>query len=275
MLRQWNNINLKGLFRSNTEKNKKTIFNDIILQLRQIQRDLNYEFQSDTALRNKIIMSYSNIPACSVAILQSTITIVELINNIYVAIENNEKVMRAEKSESFDLETYFIDRKYYINRLFNLIYNKLISFSSSSPSNNGFQKKKCFVCDKTDCWFIKHTNKKRQKSRNKFVKRFTDFIDKRYDSYIQEYEGQEKKNVEDFEVLTFDIQDDLKEAENFVTIIFTITSNQTHIHYLKLVNRSIYHVLIKSDASTRYDSKHFHNILFDIEAARTSISKYE
>ena len=96
-------------------------------------------------------MSYSNIPACSVAILQSTITIVELINNIYVAIENNEKVMRAEKSESFDLETYFIDRKYYINRLFNLIYNKLISFSSSSPSNNGFQKKKCFVCDKTDC----------------------------------------------------------------------------------------------------------------------------
>ena len=69
MLRQWNNINLKDLFRSNTEKNKGTIFNDMILQLRQIQRDLDYEFQSDTALRNKIIMSYNNIPACNVAIL--------------------------------------------------------------------------------------------------------------------------------------------------------------------------------------------------------------
>ena len=100
-------------------------------------------------------MSYNNIPVCSVIILQSTITIVELINNIYAAIENNEEVMKIEKSESFDSETYFIDRKYYINRSFNLTYSK------SSPSNTGFQKKKCFVCDKTGCWSTKHIDKKR------------------------------------------------------------------------------------------------------------------
>ena len=69
MLRQWNNINLKDLFRNSSEKNKKTIFNEMILQLRQIQRDLNYEFQSNTVFRNKIIMSCSNIFAYSVAIL--------------------------------------------------------------------------------------------------------------------------------------------------------------------------------------------------------------
>ena len=131
-------------------------------------------------------MFYNNISACSVAILQSTIIIVELINNIYAAIENNEEVIKAEKSESLDFETYFIDRKYYINRSLNLTYNK--SFTYSSPFNNDFQKKKCFVCDKTDCWSIKHMNTKRQKSRNKLVKRFADFINKRYDSYIQEYE---------------------------------------------------------------------------------------
>ena len=94
-------------------------------------------------------MFYNNISACSVAILQSTIIIVELINNIYAAIENNEEVIKAEKSESLDFETYFIDRKYYINRSLNLTYNK--SFTYSSPFNNDFQKKKCFVCDKTDC----------------------------------------------------------------------------------------------------------------------------
>ena len=69
MLRQWNNINLKDLFRISPEKNKGTIFNEMILQLRQIQRDLNYEFQSDTVFRNKIIMFYSNILAYNVAIL--------------------------------------------------------------------------------------------------------------------------------------------------------------------------------------------------------------
>ena len=121
----------------------------MILQLRQIQRGLNYEFQSDTAFRNKIIMSCSNIPACSVAILQPTITIVELINNIYVAIENNEEVIKTEKFESLDSETYFINRKYYINRPLNSIYSK--SFTYSSPFNNDFQKKKCFIYDKTNC----------------------------------------------------------------------------------------------------------------------------
>ena len=121
----------------------------MILQLRQIQRDLNYEFQSNTALRNKIIMFYNNIFAYSVAILQSTIIIVGLINNIYVIIENNKEIIKVEKFESFDSETYFIDRKYYINRSLNPIYNK--SFIYSFPFNNGFQKKKCFICEKTNC----------------------------------------------------------------------------------------------------------------------------
>ena len=96
--------------------------------------------------------------------------------------------------------------------------------------------------------------------------------------YIQKYEeqeGQKNENLKNFEVLTFDIQDDLEEAENFVTIIFTITSNQAHIHYLKLVNRSTYHVFTKFSAPTRYDFKQFYDILLDIEAARTSTSKYE
>ena len=248
----------------------------MVLQLRQIQRGLNYEFQSDTALRNKIIMSYSNIPACNVAILQSTTIIVELINNIYAVIENNEEVMKAEKSELFDSGTYFIDRKYYINRSLNLIYSKPSTYSF--PNNNGFQKKKCFVCDKIGCWSTKHIDKKRQESRNKFVKRFTDSIDKRYESYIQEYEGQEDENVEekDFEALIFDIQDDLEEAENFVTIIFIITSNQAHARYLELINRFTYHVLTKSAPTlTRYDFKQFYDILLDIGAARTSTSGYK
>ena len=136
MLRQWNSINLKELFRNNPEKNKETIFNEMVLQLRQIQRGLDYEFQSDTTLRNKIIIFCSNIPAYNVAILQQMIIIVELINNIYAAIENNEEIMKTEKSESFDFETYFIDRKYYINKSLNLIYNK--PFTSFSPFNNDF-----------------------------------------------------------------------------------------------------------------------------------------
>ena len=112
----------------------------MILQLRQIQRDLNYEFQSNIALRNKIIMFYNNILVYNVAILQQTIIIVELINNIYVIIENNEEIIKVEKFELFNFATYFIDRKYYINRHFNLEFLNFI-YNKPSSSNNDFQKK--------------------------------------------------------------------------------------------------------------------------------------
>ena len=82
-------------------------------------------------------------------------------------------------------------------------------------------------------------------------------------------------NLKNFEALILDIQDDLKKTENFIIIISTITSNQAHIRYLKLVNRFIYHVLTKSAAFTRYDFKQFYNILLDIEAARTFIIKHK
>ena len=113
MLREWNTINLRGLLRASPDRHKGTIFNEMIQQLRQVQRSLDYEFQSDAALRNKIISAYSNIPACTVIILQQTFTITRLINNIYAAIENSEKAMKAEVAEPLGLSiTYFTNRKY-------------------------------------------------------------------------------------------------------------------------------------------------------------------
>ena len=92
------------------------MFNEIIQQLRQVQRSLNYKFQLDIALRNKIIALYSNIFTCSVVTLQQTFTIAKLINNIYTAIENSEEAIKAEKAKSLKLSTtYFTDRKYHIN----------------------------------------------------------------------------------------------------------------------------------------------------------------
>ena len=77
-----------------------------------------------------------NIPACSVTILQQTTTIAGLINNIYAAIEHNEEAMKAERFESLGPATFFIDRKYYINRSPN--YGNSSKYSLSSPFRNSF-----------------------------------------------------------------------------------------------------------------------------------------
>ena len=113
MLREWNSINLRSLIRASPDKNKGTVFTEMTHQLRQIQRSLDHEFQSDSALRNKIISVCSNVPACGFAVLQQTVSIPGLINNIYAAIENSEGATRAERLESLSNSTYFTDRKYY------------------------------------------------------------------------------------------------------------------------------------------------------------------
>ena len=83
--------------------------------LHQIQRSLDYEFKSDSALCNKIVAACSNVPACSFAVLQQTTTIAGLINNIYAAIENSKEATKVERLEPLGLATYFTDRKYYNN----------------------------------------------------------------------------------------------------------------------------------------------------------------
>ena len=51
--------------------------------------------------------------------------------------------MKIEKSESFDFETHFTDRKYYINKSLNLTYSKSSAFSFSF--NDDFQKKMLYL----------------------------------------------------------------------------------------------------------------------------------
>ncbi|RKF58406.1 putative glycosyl transferase [Golovinomyces cichoracearum] len=74
----------------------------MVEHLRQIQRGLDQEYQSDSALRNKIINACNNVAAFSLAALQPATAITSLINNIHVAIENSEIIARADKIEPID-----------------------------------------------------------------------------------------------------------------------------------------------------------------------------
>ncbi|KAI6245784.1 hypothetical protein HI914_06260 [Erysiphe necator] len=102
MLREWNKVNLRNMFHKNPSKEKGLVFNEMVQILRATQRGLDREYQTDSALRNKIISACSDIPACSSAILQQTHSIIALCNNIYAALEYNETAIRAESSDPHD-----------------------------------------------------------------------------------------------------------------------------------------------------------------------------
>ncbi|RKF62515.1 hypothetical protein GcM3_147008, partial [Golovinomyces cichoracearum] len=110
-LLNWNNTNLRTWLRQNTDTPKSTVLNNMVENLRQIQRGLDQEYQSDPALRNKIITACSNVAACSLAVLQPATAITSLINNIHGAIEKSEMIARADKIDKSSV--YYTDRKYY------------------------------------------------------------------------------------------------------------------------------------------------------------------
>ena len=282
MLREWNSINLRLLIRASPDKNKGTVFTEMTYQLRQIQRSLDPEFQSDSALRNKIISACSTVPACGFAVLQQTINIPGLINNIHAAIENSEGAVRAERLEPLGNSIYFTDRKYYTrdpNPNSNPTHSNPI-YTPSSNRTSRFQKKRCFVCGKEGCWSTKHSEKERQDSKTKFAKRLTN--SNRYTSYIQEYEGipddDQHEIDQDMEALALEIDDEdfvNHEAENFVTSISTIPMGYAQAYYNKLSDQSTSHIITQSIpehflSSGRYTSKEFHGIMLDTGAARVS-----
>ncbi|POS82943.1 hypothetical protein EPUL_006241, partial [Erysiphe pulchra] len=192
-LLNWNNTNLRTWLRQNTDLPKSTVFNNMIEHLRQIQRGLDQEYQSDSALRNKIITACNNVAACSLAVLQPATAITSLINNIHGAIENSEIIARADKIEPIDPmdkpSVYYTDRKYYPQR------SPRTRPESIIRSNRKI--KRCFVCQKEGCWSTRHSPKDRLEARERFAKKITGA--KVFDSYLLEYEGPEDINEEEIQ----------------------------------------------------------------------------
>ncbi|RKF82172.1 hypothetical protein GcM3_027047, partial [Golovinomyces cichoracearum] len=116
-LPNWNNTYLRTWLRQNTDTPKST-------------RGLDQEYQSDSALRNKIITACNNVAACSLVVLQPATEITSLINNIHGAIENSEMIAMADKIEPIDQidksSVYYTDRKYYPQRFPRMQPNSMI-----------------------------------------------------------------------------------------------------------------------------------------------------
>ncbi|KAI0991583.1 hypothetical protein K3495_g16604, partial [Podosphaera aphanis] len=186
-LLNWNNVNFRDWLRDNTDKPKSAVFSNMVQYLRQIQRGLDQEYQSNSALRNKIITACSNVAACSLAVLQPATELTSLINNIHGAIENSEIIAKADKMESVSKSSaYYTDRKYYTRRS--------PKTRPTSRVRSSQKKKRCFVCQKEGCWSTKHSTKDRQEAKERFAKRITGT--KRFDSYLLDYEGTENDEDE-------------------------------------------------------------------------------
>ncbi|KAI6248703.1 hypothetical protein HI914_02685 [Erysiphe necator] len=198
MLREWNKVNLRNMFHKNPSKEKGLVFNEMVQILRATQRGLDREYQTDSALRNKIISACSDIPACSSAILQQTHSISALCNNIYAALEYNETAIRAESSDPV-ASAYLTDRKFH-ERIQTSRQNSSHNNSSHSNALTSSNPKKCFVCRQVGCWSTNHSQQERTKARARFSKAVR--------AYVLEHDHSgDDENINDTEALILEIDD--------------------------------------------------------------------
>ena len=200
VMTKWNVI----IFRSvmTTSKHQNKLMNEclqlLIKKLRHLQHDLNEEFRIDKFIHNKLIIACQDVSACQYTCYKSSNDLIGLINDLqsFIIIFNKSHSHQIENYQS--KTAYYIDRCYCINYFKRQSQLRFRSRSKSDHSNeprtlydrekNNFdrtivsynskqydrRKKRCFICNKTDCWSINHTWKKRDASKTRLKKRFNE-----------------------------------------------------------------------------------------------------
>ena len=141
-----------------------------------------------------MITACQEVSACQYVCFKFFDTLIDLINDL------QSFIIIFSKSHSHQIENYQSETAYYIDRRYCNQYEKRpqsrsqqrYSNRSSNDSdqsydrkNNNFdrnrtmisynaEKKRCFICNKIDCWSINHIWKKRNASKTRLKKRFNE-----------------------------------------------------------------------------------------------------
>ncbi len=257
ILSKWNNLILKSVMTSNEGKSVEECLQLLIKQLRHLQHGLNPKLRSEKFIHNKLINACQDVTACQYACFKLSDSLVGLINDLRSSIIIYQKANSANFPETF--ETFFTDRRYHKN--FSSRINQNHRFQDRRFQDRRFQdrsKRKCFVCQKEECWFTKHSKDEREIAKQKFKNRF--FI--RIDHYISEYEGTDSSSSfseeDDYDTDLIDemktlivnlsvlslISDNLSNVETFMISFGSVKNAEMMI--TNLANRSLSHFLINN-----------------------------
>ena len=145
-------------------------FKILIKDLRDMQHDLDSNFQNEQFMQNQLIIVCEEMSACRFACYKPNPTLTGQIIDLKNSITSYEKTHRS-KNYQMNTENFFIDRRYRggNDRKFQFrqsssrafIPYRSRSFNQNLNATYNRRKKKCFVCHKKNCWSSNHTDKKK------------------------------------------------------------------------------------------------------------------
>jgi hypothetical protein len=292
----------------------------LCVDLDDVQKKLNSDFHDSNQMRKILIRACKDHSILLIELHNSSSNFSNLIKFFYNNIVNYESINKKNNTclQNINIidcdhihDQNFIDKHYH--REFNNNLNNR-EFFINSRSRDKFSiraSKKCFVCDKFNCWFTNHTKKKRDdfkkrfanrnlkwKSRQRFERRLKQFIiefeDNQNEDFITEFF--EKLNIDEISfdnisinefvieldsesksfLIAVDSIDDLKT----ISAIIIMFADKTFKHKLIFMNNiisssnSISYIYNVFTAS-RYDDREFKDILIDHDAADFSFEDIE
>ena len=297
---------------NNEDKSTLNCLKILIKDLRDMQHDLNSNFQNEQFMQNQLIIACEKVPACRFACYKPNLTLAGQITDLKNSITSYEKTHRSENYQ-INTENFFTNRRYRNNdRKFQsrqsssraFIPYRSRSFNQNLNATYNRRKKKFFVCHKKKCWSNNHTDKKKDETNIKFKNDFIKRYDRRFNQYIIDFEGiseEEEKddlNNSNAEMKTFVLNAIFKfsfpKVENSETffisfdalqdakVMITNLSQRAFKHELGIMNTESLKKLHDSETSDpfayvisdRYTSDEFYGIMIDTGASKYSAAGY-
>jgi hypothetical protein len=211
-LDKWHSIIFENVITVNSNISLTECLRKMCSQMNIIQRDLNSAYHDSTRLRENIIRVCKDHSVLIFALINSSMNTFTLMSILQSSIINYEIVRKFFAHQQYHQNENDIDDHYFIDRQYRRSeYDRRDESSSDrrvefyrderDRSNDKFQNrrlKKCFVCDKFDCWSINHSDKKRENSKKSFSDRFSQFRNNnRMTQYICEYESTDENDDHD------------------------------------------------------------------------------
>ena len=276
-LQKWNQITLKSMMIKLENQNKFTLncLKIFINDLRHMQHGFAFNLQNENFMQNHLIITCENVLACRFACYKPNLTLTGQIIDLQIFISTYEKIHLNHQIEIYQAENYFTDRRFHDRQFASKSRSRYLNLSpdrfsrNNRDSNRSFipydrdreRKKRCFICDKKDCWSTNHIREKRDAAwtrlKERYIKRDRfDDDDQRIFQYMTDY-------IVDYE--DYDLDVDLIDEMNVYSMNFMISAFKfSFFHsfaFTKPDNSAInyYHddVVTGSKISDRYDYAYY------------------
>ena len=272
VLSKWNSTSLRSVINSNAGKSTEECLQILISNLRHLQHGLNHDLRTDQFFHNKLINACQDISACRYACYRPSDSLTGLINDL------RSSITTFEKSQHKSSQTFLTDRRYH-------------SLNRDNRQRNQFRyrKKRCFVCNRENCWSTKHIKDEREESKRRYKERLAQNFDRNARQYINEYEGidnnddgedTEKDGMDEidreFENFTIDVELLPESFFAFETMLTTTLADQSFLHTITGEYKVDHNIDLDLDPfaytadATRYNDKEFYGIMIDTGASNKS-----